>query len=285
MTLIDYQWQIAGLLLGAGTDYIIHTVTGLGIPAYRTSDTVEPLRHGVDHGHDLLEARTLVFEITVRGDTPQDVVNNIDALREAWFLDTRRDQSLRRPISFKLPGQVARRFNGRPRRIEGDLGRVVNLNVPLTLEYVAGNPRQLSDAEKSVTITYDSAGATGYAYPRGYPRSYGGTSSSNSATANNEGAVPTSPVIRIDGPCVNPQVENVTSERILSFDIDLDADDYLEIDVDRRSVLLNGSTNRFGSIDSAEFFDIEPGANTIKFVVAGTSGAPTAQVTWRDAWV
>src|SRR5262245_60399244 len=46
----EYQLAIGDLVLGPGTDYIIHDVDGFGSPADRNGDTDRPRDHGAFYG-------------------------------------------------------------------------------------------------------------------------------------------------------------------------------------------------------------------------------------------
>lgn len=284
MTLADYQMEFQALVLGPGTDYIITEWTGLGTPEYRTSDDRIPLDHGVWTGPEYLEGRSVTLRTVVRGDSEALVTQNADALLQAWYLDTRDDgYGTNEPLKVKLPGRDERWLFGRPRRVMMETSGIKGTNIPSSLEFFASDPRWYSATEHSTSIAYNSA-ASGRAYDRAYDYGYGGAGQSNAVQILNAGSFPTRPHVRIDGPVTNPYIINETAGKTLQLTYTLPAGEYLDVDFADRTVMLNGTASRY-YVKSGDWFELAPGNNDIRFGVGSTSGAPTAVMTWRDAWL
>lgn len=136
------------------------------------------------------------------------------------------------------------------------------------------------------TLTATLAGvSTGYGYNKSYNRGYGGTTGTVGAvTLNNSGNRDTGGQIVITGPVTNPAVVHDNTGYRLQFNITLAVGETLVVDLRNRTVLLNGTTNRRGTmLGTSTWFKLSPGYNSIRFL--GTSaGTPTLGVTFRPAY-
>lgn len=116
MTISEWQAQLGSLTLGSGTAYILDgPITGLGVPAPRTSDLDLPTG-GTLGGRDLPSRRTIGIPISIFGATPADVMDSIETLNSAWA-PTSTDTHL----DISLPGTGTIRYTGRPRGVDLDL--------------------------------------------------------------------------------------------------------------------------------------------------------------------
>jgi hypothetical protein len=130
-------------------------------------------------------------------------------------------------------------------------------------------------------------------YPRSYDtstdnvREYGASGTSNLGRIFNEGDYVSPPVVRIDGPVTNPRVELVETGETMEFVISLQTGEYLEIDVQEKTVLLNGAESRRGTMTfQSTFFKIHPGTNTIRYTALAAPGnTTTVSITAYSAWL
>lgn len=93
-------------------------------------------------------------------------------------------------------------------------------------------------------------------------------------------------VLRIDGPCVGPVVTHVSTGNAIVFSssLELRAGEYLEIDMDARTALANGQSNRAGYITSRGWSAFDPGRNTWAFSAARYNSQSQLSVTAVPAW-
>jgi hypothetical protein len=100
-----------------------------------------------------------------------------------------------------------------------------------------------------------------------------------SKIATNEGQVEAPVIIEIYGSCVNPRIENETTNEFIAFkDLTMNANDTLVIDTTfgQKKVELNG-VNVFNKLDfSSTFFNLKIGENSIDFT--DESGSTTATI-------
>jgi hypothetical protein len=97
--------------------------------------------------------------------------------------------------------------------------------------------------------------------------------------AVNDGQVAAPVVIRIEGACVNPRIDNKTTGEFIKFNnLTMTADQVLEIDTTfgQKRVTLDG-VNIFNKLDySSRFFNLVIGANEIEFT--DDTGSTTAAI-------
>lgn len=93
-------------------------------------------------------------------------------------------------------------------------------------------------------------------------------------------------VLRIDGPCVGPVVTHVSTGNAIVFSssLELRAGEFLEIDMDARTALANGQSNRAGYITSRGWSAFDPGRNTWAFSAARYNSQSQLSVTAVPAW-
>ncbi|MEU6725458.1 hypothetical protein ABZ917_17260 [Nonomuraea wenchangensis] len=103
----------------------------------------------------------------------------------------------------------------------------------------------------------------------------------------NAGNVASHPLIRVDGPVVNPTITNLTLNRTLNFLLTLNSSQRLTIDTDAGNATVDGesvlSTLTGTSAPVADFV-LERGTNTLTFAV-DTGGSGGLTVLYRDAWL
>jgi hypothetical protein len=116
MALTEWQAQLGSLVVGADTDYIFDgPITGLGVPAPRTSDLDLPTG-GTVGGRDLPARRSIGLEVAIVGEDAAAVMDSVAALNAAWA-PTSTDTYL----DICLPGMGTVRWTGRPRGADLDL--------------------------------------------------------------------------------------------------------------------------------------------------------------------
>lgn len=91
--------------------------------------------------------------------------------------------------------------------------------------------------------------------------------------------------MRIDGPVVGPVVTHVASGRQLVFSssLVLGAGEWIDIDMDAKTVLANGQSSRSGYIISRGWSSFEPGQNTWAFSASSFNPASLLTVTATPA--
>jgi hypothetical protein len=144
------------------------------------------------------------------------------------------------------------------------------------------------------TYTTPSPGTPTNVTTRTYPRVYPATSGQPSASVVNAGNLRTDPLITIYGPATNPAVYNDTVGQVLavgsvSNPFTLAAADVLTVDGRARAVYLNGNPNstQYAYVDftRSSWWQLTPGANTVRYVADTATPASYATVAWNDAFL
>lgn len=150
---------------------------------------------------------------------------------------------------------------------------------------VAEDPLIYSQALNSVVLN-PAAGVGGFTSPLRSLLTSSATAA-GAITATNAGRSATWPVFTLAGPITNPVITGPTGAK-LAFIYTLATGETLVIDTNprRRSILLNGTGNRYGALDwtQSTWFALAPGANVINLGAAVFSAGASLTITWRDAW-
>lgn len=276
----EYQTTPA-LLLGPTTALGITEARGFDeLPNVRTSDTPRPADHGLFAGRDFAGGRVVELDLTITGTTDLAFRASVQSLADATVF--RQDEL---PLVFRLPGYTAnRRVNCRPRRRSlPDNWDLVHRAGRATLQFVATDPRIFTDAETVLTTAAATAGG-GRVYNRVYNLTYAAGGTGGTLIATNEGNFETRPRLKITGPCDTPKIENVTASKFLQINVNVAAGDFLEIDTDARTILLNGTASRYSSLSSdSSWWVLDPGSSSLKFTSANNVG--TLEVRFRSAFL
>ena len=284
VTLADYQYQLdtTGVLLNSdslGFPFVdITKVSGLDSTPFR--ETIRE-REGQDGGFidaEFETGRSLSVEGMVYGQVG-NVETYLDSIKENWGPRTSPV-----PFYFKLPGVSQRVLFVKPRgaRYDQDTAQRIGCT-PIQFLAYAEDPRIYDDNLINIGIAFGGAATTGFGFNFGFNLSFGAVIPPNGATVTNNGNRPTPALLTIVGPVVNPRVINDTASRSLNFNnLTLVGGDQLVIDLDHRSVVLNGSTNMRGSLTTPDWFLFPKGATFIRF--GGDSGTGSLTVSYRNAW-
>lgn len=150
------------------------------------------------------------------------------------------------------------------------IAKVSPFAATFVLNLVADDARRLGDLIVASTGLPISTG--GLTWPVTWPMEWDATSASGTLHIDNPGPLSGPVLLRITGPCTGPYVRHVSSgrEMVFSTDYTLAAGNFLEIDMDNKTILENGqpSAPRNGYlVRGGEFgwFSLDPGPNDIIF--------------------
>lgn len=154
-----------------------------------------------------------------------------------------------------------------------------------SLTMTAPDPLRYSYGLNTSTCPLPSSSG-GVVFPLTFPLDFGSGSSGGRLLLENQGTAPTWPVWRIGGPCVQPVITNTATGEELAFELTLQEGEFLVIDTDARSVLLQGTASRRSALrPGSDWFPLRPGSTPVLF--RAPDDAPAARLTaeWRDAWL
>lgn len=277
---LDGQGQIRDLLFGRGTPFplVEDGPAWWDRPPARASDIARARRHGSDAPPDLLDSLTLVLEVLVAGDSPEEFQARRDELMMAWGVSAENVA-----LAFRWGGSTRLRF-GRTRNASVPSSLVgVGHTAVASLQFVALDPLMYSATEHSGSTGVGEV-TGGLGFPHGFPHGFG-FASPGTIEVHNGGSVAAPWTATLVGPLVSPRITTINGE---GGDLDfagftLDAGQTLEIDSAARTVLLGGTASRYGALTSRRWFNLAPGTTTVH--LGASAGEGTLTMRWRDAWL
>jgi hypothetical protein len=162
--------------------------------------------------------------------------------------------------------------------------------IPFTIYCKVKDPTIYGSTLKTASTIAGTPGATtgSAAYAFAYPIAFGATYYTVSATATNNGTVPTYPQsIDVYGPVTNPIITNGQTGEFLQVNQTLNSSsDHLQIQYakDYLSVTLNGVSVLSSVSTSSTYFKIHPGGNGIALTGSSISSGSYATVTYYDGY-
>jgi hypothetical protein len=144
----------------------------------------------------------------------------------------------------------------------------------------------LQAASTAASTPGGSTGSAAYAFS--YPIAFGATWYTVSATAFNNGTIPTYPQsIDVYGPVTNPKVTNNKTGEFIQVNVTLSSPtDHLQVQYakDYLSVTLNGVNNIRNVTTDSTYFKIKPGGNSISLTGSSISSGSYATVSYYDGY-
>jgi hypothetical protein len=163
--------------------------------------------------------------------------------------------------------------------------------VDVQMQWSCPDGVEFSAETAQTVVTLQTALATGgRLYPLTFPRTYPAQTGTGVAVITNAGTVPSAPVVRVFGPCTGPIVTNETTGQVIAMSgFTLGSTDYVEIDMAAKTVQLRGEpggdANRRSRVTTAGWWQLEPGANTIRFTAESGTVPAQCLVLSQDAWI
>jgi hypothetical protein len=187
------------------------------------------------------------------------------------------------PFYYKAAGLGERVIFVKPRGVRYDWESARRTGeTPIQFSMYAEDPRIYDNNLISIVIPYGGAATTGFGFNLGFNLDFGVAIPPFGSFIVNSGNRPTPAIMTIVGPVVNPRIINDTDSKSLNFTITLTGADSLVIDLDRRTVTLNGSTNARNTLTTSDWFYFRPGNTFIRF--GGASGSGNLTIAYRSAW-
>jgi hypothetical protein len=292
--LTDWQYDLAGVLIGSGTTVNVIETTGLGRPASRDNDAEQPSRDGTFAGPDYFEARQVQIDAAIKipGD-PAACHDMVALIQQASAASSvRLSGGVTLPLRIKRPGRPVKRLGVRLRKADPEYARVVHGYVPLDIELLAPDPTFYADTESSTEIPLGWLTGGGFAAPVVAPIYVqdGAIAADRPGWAYNNGDADAWPIIRITGPCATVTITHADSGRQLDFPtLDLDAGQWIDIDTRPGFCTITrengGNASTLMSPSSRiDLFSLPPGQSEMRWTAFDTTNTARMTLTWRDAY-
>lgn len=289
MPLQTSQWRLpTGLVIGNDTNYDVVGVRGLADrPPVRS---VEVARLDADGAfptrNEILHERTVQLDVATIGMPGAEMDSRLAELFRGWARSKKGEGA--KPLEFLWPvgyGMGERVVFGYMRTATVLIGPEEGQGwVQHRLVMMCDDPLVYSAEQSSVGLGLEQE-SDGVEFDMVAPITFGVSASPGTAVAVNEGNSNTFPTIQILGPVTNPIVLNETYDEAIRINLTVAPGDSLSIDMQSRSVLLNGTASRrFAVSNTSTFWALRPGVNQLRFIASGYDSDALATVSWRSAW-
>lgn len=153
----------------------------------------------------------------------------------------------------------------------------------MQIPMVSADAAVRSSSEAQAEVVPDAGGGiVGYTSP--YASPYGTTAPVAGQTfLVNQGDLDAIPRFRIDGPITNPEILNNSTGQRIKLLYTLAAGEWLDVDVGRKTVLLNGMASRFGAVvyPDTKWWRLRSGSNDVRLLAAAYSAGAKLTTYWR----
>jgi hypothetical protein len=261
----NYQIEYNGTIFGGyGNIYqiIAGSVEGWDdLPGMDSSNVARPTWHGSWAGRMLAQERQVTATIAVNVGEGEDFAGAVATLRR---LLTPPIGETGGPLVIATRDEVLMSLEAVVDTRTMPTGAYHAGWVPVAVRWICADPRRYNVIRSGLDVP---PGAT--------------------VEIDNAGNVASHPLLRIDGPVVNPELANTTLERTLSFLLTLNEGERLLIDTDAGNATVDGESvlsTLAGSSAPVGDFVLERGINAISFD-ADSGGAAGMVALYRDAWL
>ncbi|QAY16129.1 minor tail protein [Arthrobacter phage Sonali] len=289
MTLQDYQVQLPdGTIVGAGTSVGLKSIDGLrSLPDQRGGDASRGQQDGELSGMTFLAGRTVTFEFSLLA-PPEGLETAIRTVSRNW--QNVKDPSSRAiiggqylanlatagslptsAVQVQLPGRDSPLFL---------LGRPARFKVPVDDDYQYGKATITCEWKVPDGVLYDAAVASGSCglgdpisglrFPETPPFTFG-SSTGGSMVLTNAGDYDAFPLFAINGPVSRPKITLSSTGEFLRLNTTLASGDILLVDMQAKTVTLNGANRNIDVAPGSSFFTLPPGDSTIGFISDDTT--------------
>lgn len=244
-------------------------------------------------GRDRLLGPVWNWQLHINRSDETEALATLRSFRSAWHaLHIRETPGKVIPLRFQLDGEQ-RRIYGRPRRFEAPPdNKILSGYVPVSVDFKCVDGFVYDDVMQEVILQLgmdledegvDSGG--GFIFPVIFPVvTLPPTRKQQQVEIG--GDAPAYPIVRFNGPVVNPAL--VTNDWKLSLDLTIDEGQWVEVDTRpwMNTVLLNGNTSVAGKLGRRQRMSkivFSPGRFQAKFTGYSISTA-TCSVRWAPTW-
>ncbi len=278
------------ILMGAGTDYDVVDIRGLGMPSVRANDVPRLDTHGaLTSRKELLPGRTVNLQVVVQGDPGDGTLDaRVTSLSKACQVhDTPGTLTFRFPIGYGVASTTDddRFLTAYCRRITKMITASQSSGrIPCYIQFECPNP-VIRCATQSTSLIELTAFGGGTTFNETFSLGFG-TASSLSTLVDNEGNFPAYPNLRFAGPLVDPGIANNTKGQWIQLaGVTIDSGDYVDINFYERSILQSGTTSVYNKLtNDSTWWTLDPGLNSLTFT-ASSASAVEMTFNWYHSWI
>lgn len=296
----DYHFEILpnegtgdGVPFGIGLDVSLDAEGfAPGSTDWAVQDAEDPSSGVTMFGRDRLLGPVWNWQLHVNRTDADEAIETLGVFKTAWrALHIRNTPGAVVALRYRVGGRT-RRIYGRPRRFEAPpTNQILSGYVPVSVDFKCVDDFTYEDQETTVTLslgedledpTQDTGG--GFIFPVTFPVATLPPTRERIQVSVG-GDAPTYPIVRFNGPVVDPRL--VTDDWTLSLGYTIPAGQYVEIDTRpwRQTVMLNGATSVAGRLGRRQRLSkvyFNPGRFEAKYV-GFSSSSSTCVVRWAAA--
>lgn len=263
---------------GFGVEWYFLTLDGWGAPQSTVSAVQKANADGAFATPAFLQARTVTVTGAIVAPDRPTLVAAWDRLQGAAPLSSA-------PVTV-VHGGASRYVNGQ-RQGEILMKETSSVSIEFTLQWLAVDPRKFGSAALTVSTGLPSSSG-GLTVPFTVPFAISSTIVSGNCFLTNPGNANGPVTLRITGgvvPCSGPSVTHIGLGVSLTFSssLVLASTDWIDVDMENHTVVINGSASRDGYVTSRGWSPFTPGVNEWAFTSISGAGAQLA-VTATPAW-
>lgn len=189
------------------------------------------------------------------------------------------------PFYFKAPGIDERVLFVKPLGCKYDWEQMRRTGQgTVQFKMFAEDPRLYASTLTTVSIPFAAGASTGFGFSLGFSFGFGaGGGGSDGVFVVNAGNRPTPAIFTIHGPCDTPSILDETYGHVLAFNIILATGETLVVDTQYKTVRLNGTVSRRGTLVDPDWFYLESGQTFLRYNALSGTGS-SMDVSFRSAW-
>lgn len=275
------SFQIHDYLAKIGYGIFPDGVSGLEFPEVRQGQYDNPGEHGGTVSNNLYGGREITLEGYVYAENMAQYETRRRDFLEALTLD--RDENalpISRTFYFTTMDDLALQCEVYIRRVR--FKRKNPLQARFSIDLFAPDYLLYSQNFQLKTITRASGGGAIYPviYPVIYDPSVGG-----SEIVVNAGSAESWPTIFLNGPLINPIIQNDTLNRYIELMLTIPAGDQVTIDMQQKTILRGTMSVIANKTSGSKFWWLAKGSNLIKLFTGSSSDTGNAQLRHQDAHI
>lgn len=263
---------------------------GPGGPEWTTQDDVNPINGATRFGIDVLNGTTWALDAFVNAGDDPEALTFLAELQNAWlYSEAAKSNGRVGAIRYALAGRT-RLVYGRPRQWSAKFSnQFLNGYIPITANFKTVDALFYDDTEQETTMQFVEGSEGGLVLPFILPAISDppGEAQGDIYVGGDHAAYP---VIRFNGPVLNPSLTWNGGGSTLSISANILADDWIEVDTRpwQQSITKKSGASVPGSLGRRQYLEdmtLAPKQHH-QFSFRGTSstGTATCSISWRDAF-
>lgn len=264
----------------------------LGFPSIREDVNENAAEHGTQDFTSLYGSKVVSMELLVPGNINSSYVTQ--QILRPWMSPRLRPvlvYTLEDGIEREMTLRVGNYSDPMPMNVlrNGSIVVQTQWTCPAGISYTSTSTEiwmARSQTDPGIGVDMPMGFGTTYPLPIDFPEQL----TANPSAVVVGGSETAHTIIRIFGPCTSPRIESESQGKVLAFvGFNVDASDYIEIDLNNKTVQLNGvpgaAANRRGNMTIREWWSLTPGTNLIRFTCGGALAPNVALLIIKDAWL